>query len=133
MANGQMNIVSRECLTQLKIEDHHEHLSLDSTILDIYPIILGIPWLKKHDPWIHWSTHSITFNSPYCLSNCHLTEPLTITSLPEFPSPSVLVKDIPASTTSAAPQTLSASVVSSPSTSIISQDITVTSQNLDHA
>jgi hypothetical protein len=92
MANGKSNVVSRECLTQIKIQEHHEHLSLDSTILESYPIILGIPWLKRHDPWIHWSSHRITFNSPYCLSQCHLNGPLTITSLPRFPSRSVLVK-----------------------------------------
>ena len=50
MADGKQKIVSRQCLTQLKIQEHHEHLSLDSTILHSYPIILGIPWLKQHDP-----------------------------------------------------------------------------------
>jgi len=92
MANGKTDIVSRECLTQLQILDHHEHIALDSTTLESYPIILGIPWLKQHDPWIHWSSHRITFNSPYCLSNCRLESPLTITALPRFPSPAVLVK-----------------------------------------
>ena len=43
MADGKQKIVSRQCLTQLKIQEHHEHLSLDSTILHSYPIILGIP------------------------------------------------------------------------------------------
>jgi hypothetical protein len=97
MANGKSNVVSRECFTELKIQDHHEHISLDSTILESYPVILGIPWLKRHDPWIHWSSHRITFNSPYCLSQCKLNTPLTITALPRFPNPSVLVKsDVPA-------------------------------------
>src|ERR1700726_702205 len=85
MADGKQKIVSRQCLTQLKIQEHHEHLSLDSTILHSYPIILGIPWLKQHDPWIHWSSHQITFNSPYCLTKCGLNSPLTISALPRYP------------------------------------------------
>ena len=85
MADGKKKVVSRQCSTQIKIQGHHEHLSLDSTILHSYPIILGTPWLKRHDPWIHWSSHQITFNSPHCLANCHLDSPLTISSLPRHP------------------------------------------------
>jgi hypothetical protein len=98
MANGKSNVVSRECLTQIKIQEHHEHISLDSTILESYPIILGIPWLKQHDPWIQWSSHRITFNSPHCLAHCNLEKPMTITSLPRFPSPSAPAKPTSLST-----------------------------------
>jgi len=34
------------------------------------PIILGIPWLRSHDPKVIWSTPSLTFNSAYCLTQC---------------------------------------------------------------
>ena len=57
-------------------------------------MILGIPWLKRHDPHIHWSRHQITFGSEYCLSECQVQTPCTIsaqsrTKLPHpEPSPS---------------------------------------------
>ena len=43
MANGKSNVVSHECLMQIKVQEHHKHISLDSTILESYPVILGIP------------------------------------------------------------------------------------------
>jgi Reverse transcriptase (RNA-dependent DNA polymerase)/RNase H-like domain found in reverse transcriptase/Integrase zinc binding domain/Chromo (CHRromatin Organisation MOdifier) domain len=89
MADGKTNVVSRETSTQIKIKDHSENLTLDITRLERYPIILGIPWLKKHDPWIHWSSHRITFNSPHCLHHCQIPRPLTITALPRYPTQAI--------------------------------------------
>ncbi len=34
------------------------------------PIILGLPWLRRHNPTIDWRTLSMTFQSPYCLQHC---------------------------------------------------------------
>jgi hypothetical protein len=36
--------------------------------------VLGMSWLKKHNPSIQWDEHTITFSSPYCSKNC-LPEP----------------------------------------------------------
>ena len=44
------------------------------TKLGHYPVILGIPWLRSHDPHIHWKANTLTFNSSHCLSHC-LTGP----------------------------------------------------------
>jgi hypothetical protein len=50
-----------------------------------YPIMLRVPWLELHDPWIQWSQHKITFNSPFCLASCQPNqEPTTIMSLMEY-------------------------------------------------
>jgi hypothetical protein len=49
---------------------HSETLSFDITTLGSYPIILGIPWLKKHEPTIGWSTHSLDFLSDHCDYHC---------------------------------------------------------------
>jgi hypothetical protein len=53
----------------LKIEDHTEAIALDITTMP-HDMILGIPCLDKHDPSISWSSRSLTFNLPQCLSNC---------------------------------------------------------------
>ena len=48
--------------------------SEESLGLDIAPtshdIILGMPWLKKHDPAIRFGSHHLTFDSAYCQKNC---------------------------------------------------------------
>ena len=40
------------------------------TKLSHYSVILGIPWLRSHDPHIHWKANTLTFNSSHCLSHC---------------------------------------------------------------
>ena len=41
----------------LSTNSHHETISFDITKLGHYPIILGLPWLKRHNPSIDWSLH----------------------------------------------------------------------------
>ena len=59
-----------ECTLTLEIGHHSETITLDVTNLGHYPIILGMPWLKLHDPTIIWSKSRLAFNSDFCLSNC---------------------------------------------------------------
>ena len=97
--------VTEEVQAQIAIGEHQEsNLCLSVTKLS-YPIMLGISWLKQHDPWIHWSQHCITFNSPHCLSSCRIQEPTTVVALaqhpqetlsevePEYPLPSTKPKE----------------------------------------
>jgi hypothetical protein len=74
--------VTEEVQARIAIGKHEEsNLCLSATKLS-YPIMLGISWLKQHDPWIHWSQHRITFNSPHCLTFCHIKGPTTVLALP---------------------------------------------------
>ncbi|EAQ88892.1 hypothetical protein CHGG_05511 [Chaetomium globosum CBS 148.51] len=34
------------------------------------PVILGLPWLQRHNPAIDWASLSVTFNSDYCRALC---------------------------------------------------------------
>jgi len=54
----------------LLITNHSEEITLDVTQLGTYPVILGIPWLKKHNPTILWKDHRILFKNKYCKKNC---------------------------------------------------------------
>uniref|UniRef100_A0A8C5M421 Gypsy retrotransposon integrase-like protein 1 n=1 Tax=Leptobrachium leishanense TaxID=445787 RepID=A0A8C5M421_9ANUR len=56
---------------------HQETLSFDLIPSPMFPVILGIPWLRQHDPMIQWSTGLISFPSPYCNQNC-LNSPPTL-------------------------------------------------------
>jgi len=85
MADGresQGGLVSREASLTLAIGPHTENLKLNVTKLGGYPIILGLPWLKRHDPYIHWSRHQITFCSDYCLSQCQVRTSCTLPAQP---------------------------------------------------
>ena len=55
----------------LNIAGNAETIALD-TSMTAHDIILGIPWLNKHNPSINWgsSPKTFTFNSPYCKDHC---------------------------------------------------------------
>jgi hypothetical protein len=77
---AQQSLVSHESLTELSIGQHRETLALNVTKIS-YPVMLGIDWLKAHDPWIHWSSHQVTFNSRYCNEFCQVKHSCTVTSV----------------------------------------------------
>ncbi|KAK3531962.1 hypothetical protein QTP86_002248 [Hemibagrus guttatus] len=49
---------------------HHERLAFYVTSSPANPVILGCPWLRRHDPQISWRTGELTRWSPACLKNC---------------------------------------------------------------
>lgn len=53
--------------TKLTIGNHKERIALDVTKTPNHDIILGIPWLRTHEPHIHWRTGKITFPSQDCV------------------------------------------------------------------
>ena len=40
------------------------------TKLGTYPLVLGIGWLRKHEPDIAWRTNKLEFISTYCQEDC---------------------------------------------------------------
>ncbi|KAK3544054.1 hypothetical protein QTP86_000398 [Hemibagrus guttatus] len=46
---------------------HHEVITMTSSPAN--PVILGFPWLRRHDPQISWRTGELTRWSPACLRN----------------------------------------------------------------
>lgn len=49
---------------------HKELLVLDAISSPMFPIILGIPWLQAHNPYIHWTSGKVKFSSSYCHEHC---------------------------------------------------------------
>ncbi|KAK3514290.1 hypothetical protein QTP70_012912 [Hemibagrus guttatus] len=49
---------------------HHERLAFYVTSSPANPVILGFPWLRRHDPQISWRTEELTRWSPACLREC---------------------------------------------------------------
>ncbi|KAK3513487.1 hypothetical protein QTP70_015506, partial [Hemibagrus guttatus] len=49
---------------------HHKRLTFYVTTSPANPVILGFPWLRRHDPQISWRTGELTRWSPACLRDC---------------------------------------------------------------
>jgi len=55
---------------KMRIAGHEEPLALDTAVLS-HPIILGMPWHKRHNPRIDYPGNTITFDSEYCRMHCY--------------------------------------------------------------
>ncbi|KAH7460174.1 Transposon Tf2-6 polyprotein [Fusarium oxysporum f. sp. matthiolae] len=71
----------------LRIADHYQkNMLFYVTRLASYPIVLGMPWLKQHDPQVGFAAHTFTFNSPYCQKFCNTpAKPAKIKALQTVP------------------------------------------------
>jgi hypothetical protein len=54
----------------IDINGHTEKQIFFITNLGKYDIILGKPWLAKHNPHIDWAKNAATFNSDHCRTRC---------------------------------------------------------------
>jgi hypothetical protein len=66
---------------QYTIGDYHETLTACLTSLGHYPLVLGIPWLKKHDVAINFGKNDIQFPSPGCLPHRTMVTPIPMKGL----------------------------------------------------
>ncbi|KAK3561610.1 hypothetical protein QTP86_010683 [Hemibagrus guttatus] len=55
---------------------HHEQLAFYVTSSPANPVILGFPWLRRHDPQISWCSGELECWSPTCLKEC-LRDPVS--------------------------------------------------------
>jgi len=49
---------------------HQEYLSFLVTALGPHDVVLGLPWLRLHQPTFQWATDTLRFDSQYCLGRC---------------------------------------------------------------
>ena len=54
----------------MNIDSHKEEIKFYIIPLGIHGLVLGLPWLQKHDPEIKWSERKLRLNSSYCKQNC---------------------------------------------------------------
>jgi len=59
----------------LTINHHEEDIHLHCITIGNTPIILGLPWLKLHDPVIGWKNHTVKFHSDHCAKKCLPSSP----------------------------------------------------------
>uniref|UniRef100_A0A671X748 Gypsy retrotransposon integrase-like protein 1 n=1 Tax=Sparus aurata TaxID=8175 RepID=A0A671X748_SPAAU len=66
--------------------NHQEHIELYVIKSPLTPIVLGLPWLTKHNPHIDWTTSTIRSWSNLCHAHClHSATPERSPSAPEPP------------------------------------------------
>lgn len=57
---GEPIVTHEVVLRSLKIQSHHEVITLDVLGTAAHDIILGIPWLRKHNPIIDWTNNRLS-------------------------------------------------------------------------
>jgi len=67
--------VTHDAQVHLKINHHEEDVRLHCITIGNAPVILGLPWLKLHDPVIGWKNHTVKFHSDHCAEKCLPSSP----------------------------------------------------------
>ena len=63
--------ISKFARVVLNVSDHEETIDLNVIPLGKHGLVMGLPWLQKHDPEIRWSERRIRFTSPFCKKTCN--------------------------------------------------------------
>jgi hypothetical protein len=74
-------IIEFECFIKMYINKHVEELFLDVMSLGQHDLVLGVPWLKTHNPSIDWPTGIVDFDSEHCVRRCIRDMPRDLGSL----------------------------------------------------
>jgi hypothetical protein len=59
---GTLSITTESGTVPMVVLGHFEHINFDIVPTGRYDVVLGIPWLKNHNPAIDWKTGSLQFN-----------------------------------------------------------------------
>ncbi|KAH9250532.1 hypothetical protein BASA81_011637 [Batrachochytrium salamandrivorans] len=84
LADGQpaskSHVTHESQLLKVTCQDHIEITKFYVSSIK-YPVILGLDWLRRHNPRINWDDLTIVFQSEYCQDNCTATQPVTCHSV----------------------------------------------------
>ena len=85
LADGEisaMGPVTHIATVPMNIGSHREMNSFEVANLPNHEVILGMPWLRNHNPRIDWGQGKITFESDKCTEKC-LKESPSVYAIPE--------------------------------------------------
>jgi hypothetical protein len=69
--------ITQKARTLVRTGVHLELTEFHLTDLSGYPVVLGIPWLRRHNPHIQWDSNAVTFGD-VCISTGCLKRPETV-------------------------------------------------------
>ena len=67
---GNGKVTSATTPLRLDVGNHNENISLHLLDSPEFPVVLGFPWLNRHNPHMDWSTGSILEWGPTCHATC---------------------------------------------------------------
>ena len=79
---SDMGPVTHIAKVSMTIGNHQELATLQVANLQNHEVILGMPWLKGHNPKIDWKKNKITFDSERCTTWC-LERKSSVYGIPE--------------------------------------------------
>lgn len=62
--------ITHEVSFHLVLKNHVEIITAYVTPRCKYELILGLPWLERHEPYVNWKEHSLTFGEPCLAKKC---------------------------------------------------------------
>jgi len=68
-------IINEQAVFRLQIRSHIETITMDIMSTGRHSIVLGMPWMETHDPWVRMAERELTFTSRYCQDNCLENDP----------------------------------------------------------
>ena len=68
-------LVTHDTQVSMTINNYEEEIRLHCIMIGNTPVILGLPWLKLHNPAIDWRAHRLCFHSNKCAEQCLTTSP----------------------------------------------------------
>ena len=74
--------ITHTATVSIDIGTHREIVTFQVAKLKKHEAILGMPWLRKHNPRTDWTNDTITFDSDRCTSTC-LDLPPKVDAVPE--------------------------------------------------
>ncbi|XDV25876.1 hypothetical protein PO909_029709 [Leuciscus waleckii] len=90
LGTGRVTHLSQELYMRTRLL-HRELIQFYILQAPHIPVILGLPWLREHDPLIQWTSGQIISWGESCFSDCLSTvQPLTLRSIQEHPDETVL-------------------------------------------
>jgi len=73
---SSMGPVTHMMKVSIDISSHRELATCQVANLQNHEVILGMPWLREHNPTIDWNDKRITFNSERCTTWCLKSSPV---------------------------------------------------------
>jgi hypothetical protein len=67
--------VTHNTMVEVIVNDHQEEIKLHCITIGNSPIIVRLPWLRKHNPTIDWKKGKVIFVSDKCARECLDTSP----------------------------------------------------------
>ena len=77
--------MTHEVHIRMEVGQHHEVITLDVADIGHDNIILGISWLRQHNPRIDWARSTLGFDSDYCKTWCSPPSPVSISTQEKDP------------------------------------------------